>query len=67
MIALVLSTLVASHGGGGGDGGTNLVTGVVVIGLFATAAWVIFSELGFRATVGIAAGGWAAATFLFVA
>lgn len=56
-ITSVLAYHDTGHGGGGSSSSWTLL--IVVLGLFATAGWLIFSELEFRNTVLTAAGGWA--------
>ncbi|MDZ7679636.1 MAG: hypothetical protein U5K29_13930 [Acidimicrobiales bacterium] len=56
-----ITSVLAYHGtghGGGGDGSSSWTLLIVVLGLFATAGWFIFSELQFRNTVLAAVGAW---------
>ena len=55
--------LLSYHGTTGGSGAGTVAT-VVIVGLFVTAGWLLISQLAFRTTVLIAAGGWVAALAL---
>ena len=53
-------TLLGYHGTthGGGEGSSSPWLLIVVLGLAATAGWLVFSELRWRNTVLTAAGAW---------
>ncbi len=54
-----MSSMLAYHDRAG-DGGGNIIMLVVFLGVLATAAWLIFSELRWVHTVGVAVAGWVA-------
>lgn len=56
----VTSTLLAYHDSRAGSDGGNLMVLVVFLGVIATAVWLIFSELRWMHTVGLAVAGWVA-------
>ncbi len=62
--APMVATLLAYHDTAGGGSG-DLAVLFVVLGVLATAAWLIFSELRFAHTVMTAVGGWIAGLTLF--
>ncbi len=53
-----LATLTAYHDGGTHGASTSVTGMLVVLGILMTVGWLVFSQLEFRATVGLAAGAW---------
>jgi hypothetical protein len=59
-VAILTTSFLAYHGThAGGDGG-NVAVLFVFLGVVATTAWLIFSELRWVHTVTVAVAGWAA-------
>ncbi len=59
--------ILAYHGTHGEGGGPGPVAAILVLGVFVTVGWLLFSNLTFRTTVVSAVGGWLAAlALLFV-
>jgi hypothetical protein len=58
MTSFPTSTLIAYHDSAHGGGSGNLAVLFVFLGVLATAAWLIFSEMRWRNTLLITAAGW---------
>ena len=59
-LALATSSILAYHDTGAGGGGGNMIMLVVFLGVIASAAWLIFSELRWVHTVALTIVGWVA-------
>lgn len=60
MPAAFLTTLTGYHDGGTHGASTSVTGMLVVLGILVTVGWLVFSQLEFRTTVGVAAGAWMA-------
>jgi hypothetical protein len=66
-LSLATASVFAYHPTHAGSEGGNLVVLFVFLGVVATAAWLMFSELKWVQTVSVAVGGWVAGlSFAFV-